>query len=208
MLITIPVFFIQLGLSELLKQVQFSGFVINPLLVNIIKWFVVIAFTEELFKYLVVRETVFKSEELDEPVDIMLYMVVGALGFAALENILYLFSPVNGLSLEAVLKTTVTISFIRFIGATFLHTLSSALVGYFMALSSLRTKHRFRLTILGIFLATLLHGLYNFSIMSFLYPLNVIMPILVILGLAIFMVQEFDGIKKVRSICKIKIANI
>ena len=200
-LVTIPVFFIQLGLSELLRQMQSFGIIGNSTLtVEIIKWFLVIAFTEELFKYLVVRETVFKSGELDEPLDIMLYMVVGALGFAALENILYLFSPIDGLSFDMVLKTTITISFIRFIGATFLHTLASALVGYFMALSSLRGKHRFRLTMLGMFLATFMHGLYNFSIMNFNYPFNIAIPILVILGLTTFMVYDFDGIKKIKSI--------
>ncbi|MDO8530315.1 MAG: PrsW family glutamic-type intramembrane protease, partial [bacterium] len=137
MLSTIPVFFLQLGLSFMLKAFYFLY--LPPFLAEIIKWFVVIAFTEELFKYLVVRLTLFKSKELDEPLDIMLYMVVAALGFAALENILYLFSPIeNIVSFSAIVKTTITISFIRFIGATFLHTLCSALVGYFLALSSVR----------------------------------------------------------------------
>ncbi len=149
------------------------------------------------------RWTVFGSGELDEPLDIMLYMVVGALGFAALENILYLFSPIDGLAFSTVLKTTILISFLRFVGATFLHTLCAALVGYFMALSSLRSHHRFRLTLLGLFLAVGLHGLYDFSIINLHYPLNVAIPTLVICGLATFMVYDFDGIKKIKSIVKI-----
>src|SRR3989338_734389 len=185
---TIPTLFFQIIFTEALNQFQYlsvfyspeiSGYL--PAINNLTKWFVIIAFTEELFKYLVVR----------------------SLGFATLENTLYLFSPIDGLSFDMVLKTTVIISFLRFIGATFLHTLCSGLVGYFMALSSLRLKHRFRLTILGLFLAVLLHGLYNFSIINLRFPFNVAIPGLVIFGLAAFMMYDFDGIKKFKSIVKI-----
>lgn len=197
-LATVPALFLQILASEALSRFPYF-----PAAHPIIKWFFVIALTEEIVKYATVRLTVFQSGELDEPLDIMLYMVVGALGFAALENMLYLFSPIDGLSFGAVLTSTALISFLRFIGATFLHTLSSALVGYFMALSSLRARHRFRLTILGLALATFLHGLYNFSIIQLAYPLNVATPVLVIFGLAAFMVYDFDGIKKIKSIVKI-----
>lgn len=202
MLSTVPVFFLQLGLSFILKS--FSFFYLSPLLMEAIKWFLVIALTEEIFKYFVVRLTIFKSGELDEPLDIMLYMVVAALGFAALENTLYLFSPLdNAISFGAIARTTITISFVRFIGATFLHTLCSALVGYFLALSSVRGIKGVRFTILGLVLATLLHGLYDFSIMTLRYPLNAAVPIGIILALTAFMIWDFNGIKKIKSICKI-----
>jgi RsiW-degrading membrane proteinase PrsW (M82 family) len=42
----------------------------------------------EIFKYLVVRFKVIKNPAFDEPTDIMLYMIIAALGFAAVENIL------------------------------------------------------------------------------------------------------------------------
>src|SRR3989344_4984826 len=90
-LITVPVFFIQVGLSGLLKQLQYLPlFASFPIIIDIIKWFIVIALVEEVLKYLVVKTIVFRSGELEEPLDIMLYMVVVALGFAALENIFYL----------------------------------------------------------------------------------------------------------------------
>jgi RsiW-degrading membrane proteinase PrsW (M82 family) len=202
MLSTVPVFFIQLGLSFMVKSLAVFG--LPPLLLEITKWFFVIAFVEEIFKYLVVRLTIFKSGELDEPLDIMLYMVVAALGFAALENILYLFSPVaNVISFDIIVRTTITISFIRFVGATFLHTLCSALLGYFLAIATLRGIKGPRIALMGIISATLLHGLYDFSIMSLHYPLNIIIPATIILGLTIFITYDFDGIKKVKSICKI-----
>jgi len=48
------------------------------------------AFVEEYLKYLVIKFEILKNSELDEPFDIMLYMIISALGFAALENILIL----------------------------------------------------------------------------------------------------------------------
>lgn len=203
-LITIPVFFIQLGLAAVLGRLQnFSLFTSFPILIDILKWFVAIALTEEILKYSVVKMKVLNSYELDEPLDIMIYMVVVALGFAALENALYLFSPIDDISFNAVIKTAITISFIRFIGATFLHTLSSALVGYFVAISFFNLKQRLELTVTGILIATILHGLYNFSIITLRSPFNFIIPIAIIGGLAIFIMSKFNKIKNLKSICKI-----
>ncbi len=203
--ITIPVFLVQIGLSSILEQIKVSGvFDGFPVIADIIKWFIVIALTEEFLKYFVVKQVILKESTLDEPLDIMLYMVVVALGFAAVENILYLFSPVdNYLNISKVLELTITISSIRFIGATFLHTLSSALVGYFLALSSTRAGKRRLLVATGIFLASLLHGLYDFSIITLASPMNFIVPLLIVMGLVIFMMYDFDEIKKIKGICKL-----
>ncbi len=203
-LITIPVLFIQIGLSRFLVYGQDYGFFIqHPLLVQIIRWFFIVALTEELFKYAVVRLSILHSGELDEPLDIMLYMVVGALGFAAVENVLYLFLPNTGLSLDIIITTTVTISFIRFIGATFLHTLCAALVGYFLARATLKAHHGKQLVIIGLVLATFLHGLYDFSIIRLSEPFSFLIPVGILIVLTGFMMYDFDEIKKVKSICKL-----
>lgn len=199
---TIPVFLIEISLSWLLNKFQsFSPITFSPLFFNVVKWFIVIAFTEELLKYLVVKLAVFKSHELDEPLDIMLYMVVGALGFAALENILYLFSPLDTMTFSTIIKTTATVSFIRFIGATFLHTLCSALIGYFWAWSLLEPRKKKALLFVGIFLAVVSHGLYNFSIITLKAPFNFILPAALLGILAIIITSEFNKIKKWKDIC-------
>lgn len=203
-LITIPVFLLQVSLSGLLNQLKLSGLIDGlPIVMDILKWFVVIAFTEELFKYLVVKFAILKSPVLDEPLDIMLYMIVAALGFAALENILYLSSPIDNISFDTIVKTTVAVSLFRFIGATFLHTLCSALLGYFLALSLFKAGERLKLTIIGISMATVLHGLYNFSIITLDSPFNFLIPIIIVMGLAAFIMYAFDKIKKMKGICKI-----
>ena len=48
------------------------------------------ALIEEYVKYFMVKVGGFRNRELDEPCDIMIYMIIAALGFAALENILVL----------------------------------------------------------------------------------------------------------------------
>lgn len=209
-LITIPVLFIQVWLSESLIQGQYflslylpeiSGYL--SLLFTIIKWFFIIALSEEIAKYLVVRLAVLNDSVLDEPLDVMIYMIVAALGFAALENFFYLFSPIYNVSLGLALKTTIAVSFIRFIGATFLHTLVSAAWGYFLAMSFFETPKRLKLTVMGLLIAVLLHGLYNFSIITLRAPFSFIIPIVVIAGLAVFVVYAFDKVKKLKSISKI-----
>ena len=127
-LVTVPVFVVQICLAYLLGKLN-----INPTVSALIYWFLIIAFSEEFFKFLVIRLAVAGSPELDEPLDVMLYMVVAALGFSAVENILYLCTPGTALSFNELVNRTLAVAFIRFIGATFLHTLCSALVGYTLA---------------------------------------------------------------------------
>ncbi|MBU1159880.1 PrsW family intramembrane metalloprotease, partial [Patescibacteria group bacterium] len=50
------------------------------------------AIIEETVKYLSARLTALKRISFDEPVDAIIYMVTAALGFAALENVLFLFN--------------------------------------------------------------------------------------------------------------------
>ena len=156
MLCTLPVILLEFGiLAELNRLISFS-----PLLFSILYWFLGIALVEEIFKYLVVKGKVLNNSEMDEPLDIMIYMIIAGLGFAALENILVLFPSSSPLCL---LEISV-LSGLRFVGATFLHALCSGLVGYFLALSFFETKNRVKLTLGGLGIATVLHGLFNFSI--------------------------------------------
>lgn len=198
--ITVPVFFVQMGFAIALSKFSAQ---LSPLVVSLIYWFLIISFTEEFFKYLVVRQKIINNKELDEPLDIMLYMVIAALGFAALENILYMFSPVDTLSFNDIINRTVIISFIRFIGATFLHTLCSGLIGYFLAISFCETKKRKIVFFSGLLAATVLHGLYDFSIMTIDPPMKVITPVVILIMLAIFVISGFENLKKLKSICKV-----
>ena len=216
--VTIPVLFIQLGLNKLLEigltnsgfpplkeilNLSWSKISASFLIIVFVYWFLIISLSEELFKYLVVRIKAVNSPHLDEPLDIMLYMVVAALGFAAVENILYLFMPASQLSFNYLVSRTLIISFVRFIGATFLHTLSSATVGYYLALSFCQEKNKKMYVFGGIFIATALHGLYNFSIMTLEGPVKIAIPIAILIILAFLVFSEFEKLKKIKGVCKV-----
>jgi RsiW-degrading membrane proteinase PrsW (M82 family) len=158
---------------------------------DLIKIFLGVALIEEFLKFLVVREVVFESKELDEPIDCMIYMVISGLGFAATENLLLLFplkSEVFGKLFE--------ISFLRFVSATFLHALSSAIVGFFIGISFFRKNERFKLIFFGIIFATLLHGFYNFSIIEFGEKVGLIFSAILIFGAACLVSILFKKIKE------------
>lgn len=198
MLITLPVFLVELGALKIIVRLNMPR-----LFVLLLYWFAAIALVEEIFKYLVVKIKILRSYEFDEPVDAMIYMATAALGFAALENILYLLPPAEKIfSFGELVVTTAAIGFFRFIGATFLHALCSAMVGYFLALSLCKRKNRW-LIALGLFFAVLLHGLYNFSIMEIESPLKFIIPVIILLWLAVFVSFGFKNLKKIKSVCKI-----
>jgi len=194
MLAAFPAILLEMGFSEALTRYN-----VSPLLTSILGAFIGVALVEEGLKYLIVKEKVLKHSEFDEPVDTMLYMIIAALGFAALENILIMFS----LGPVFLFRDIFVTSSFRFLGATFLHTLCSATVGFFLALSFCEVRYREKLLALGLFIAVLLHGLYNFSIMELEGKLAFLIPVLILIGLAIFVTFGFRRLKKLKSICKI-----
>ncbi len=194
LLIAIPTVFIEVGIFQEIEKLTLA-----PALIVILNTFVGVALVEEFLKYLVVREKVLKSPEFDEPLDAMLYMIIAALGFAALENILILL-PLGPTFLAG---RVLSISAFRFLGATFLHVLCSATVGYFLALSFFETKKRLRLLSLGLGISIFLHGLYNFSIMEMEGFLKALIPAIILIGLAIFVSLGFKRLKKIKGVCKI-----
>jgi RsiW-degrading membrane proteinase PrsW (M82 family) len=194
MLIAVPTVLVEMGILKELTNLK-----INPFYLSLLNIFVAVAFIEEFMKYLVVREKVLKHHEFDEPTDAMIYMIISALGFAASENILMLFS----LGPVFVLQDTVSLSAFRFVGATFLHALASGSLGFFLAFSLYKYKSKFLLTLLGLGISTLLHGIYNFSIIKMDELSGFFIPLIVLTGLAIFVSLGFRRLKKIKSVCKI-----
>jgi len=117
---------------------------------------------EELIKYLAVMAILYKTNYADEPVDWPIYMITGALGFAALENVFFLIKP---LSLGQSTISLFTGNF-RFLGSTLLHTVSSGILGIALGLSMHMSQLKRKLYFLGgIMLAIALHTGFNFFIM-------------------------------------------
>ncbi len=145
-------YFFQKTVASLL----FSFFENIPLLILFAPFFykfVVVAFSEELLKYLAFFFTISNHPELDEPVDLIIYMITAALGFAALENFIILSSV--DISMQEMAK----ISVIRFFSGTFLHALTSGILGGFLAFYYHYSKKS--ILVWGIVLVSFLHGIYN-----------------------------------------------
>jgi RsiW-degrading membrane proteinase PrsW (M82 family) len=124
---------------------------------------IVWASIEEIFKYLAAYFALLWRREVDEPMDGVIYMISVALGFAAIENALFLIDP---LAHSGFVTSLVTGNF-RFLGAMVLHTLASGTIGIAMALAFYRGKVVKRLFLLGgIILAITLHSIFNLLIIN------------------------------------------
>ncbi len=147
-----------------------------------------LATIEECMKFCAAYFAVGKSEVLEEPIEHMLYMIVAALGFATLENLGAIATiPAQAAFIGAFFTTA---SF-RFVGATLLHSLTSAVVGYHWAKGVARQKVALNITI-GLVIATLLHALFNYLILSY-GEIAYTVVLLVIVGF--FVLNDFEELK-------------
>lgn len=140
---------------------------------------------EEFFKFLAVYLWVSKRKEFDEPIDPMIYMIVAALGFAAVENIASASQSIAGFELIT----------LRFVGATLLHSLSSSLVGFYWAMAIVNKTGVFKGILTGLFYATLLHSIFNSMVLIFGPAFHVTM-FLVFIGF--FILKDFEQVKRLR----------
>ena len=123
---------------------------------------IVFAGVEELFKFLAAYYAVHRNTAFDEPVDAMIYMVVASLGFATLENL----GALNlGTGTAIPVSGAFEIASLRFVGATLLHTLTSAIIGYGWAIS-IRDFGKKGPLLWGLVIATLLHAFFNYLIIN------------------------------------------
>ncbi len=136
--------------------------------------FLLWATIEEIFKFGAGFFAVFHRKELDEPIDAVIYLITAALGFVAVENTLFLLSPVienvnSGMSFikTSYITDTIITGNLRFVGASLLHIISSATVGIFIAFSFYK-KPRIRnlYTFIGLIVAITLHTVFNLFIMN------------------------------------------
>lgn len=117
--------------------------------------FFIVAMTEEGMKFLVLRFYNYPHKEFDEPYDGIMYGVAVSLGFAAIENILYVFEA-EGDGFE--------IGILRMFTAVPAHAMFGVLMGFFVGKAKfLENGEGATKTIMfGLFSAMFFHGVYNF----------------------------------------------
>ncbi|MGD9675545.1 MAG: PrsW family intramembrane metalloprotease [Candidatus Bipolaricaulia bacterium] len=109
--------------------------------------FAVSAIPEELLKLLVIACYSARRRSFDEPMDGVVYGAAAALGFAAIENVLYV---AQGGWIAAVMRSVTAVP---------MHAAAGAILGYHIARRRLLLRRHAVWT--GLAIAVLLHGLYD-----------------------------------------------
>lgn len=126
----------------------------DPLGYSLTVAFLWAAIPEELFKLLMVYSVAYKRPEFDEPFDGIIYGTASSLGFAMLENVLYVSQ--HGMN-TAILRAFTAIPMHLFCGAT---------MGYFIGRAKFvkSGKSNAHLWLLAFMIPMIIHGLYDASI--------------------------------------------
>jgi RsiW-degrading membrane proteinase PrsW (M82 family) len=117
---------------------------------------------EEYAKFSVVKRTVYRSREFDEPVDGIVYAAAAGLGFATLENIIYIFSSYET-SMVFALQTGVIRALLSVPG----HALFSGMWGYALGQAKfMPPSRRGRVIAMGLLLAIIMHAAFNLLLLD------------------------------------------
>lgn len=140
--------------------------------------FIVAGLTEEFFKRGVVLLTAFKSRAFDEKLDGIVYAIFSALGFATIENIMYVVFRFS---------TNPHIGLYRGVFSVPAHMLFAVTMGYYLSLAKFADDEKNRKKYLrkSWFVPAALHGIFNFILMTQLsFAFIIFVPYVVYLWIA------------------------
>lgn len=180
-LTVIPVFFVEQFISGL-------GASLKGLAAAAWNAFAVAGFTEELFKYAALYLLIWKSPEFNEKFDGIVYAVFVALGFAGIENILYVSQ--GGFS------TGIS----RALTAVPAHAIFGVTMGFYFGMAKFFEKERAQLKRKALLYPMLLHGIYDFILFTGISWLT-----MVFLGFLAFL--YFSAFKRLKTLSDQSIYN-
>ena len=136
-----------------------------------IKAFFMVALIEEFSKYVMVWGVLQPRTWFNEPFDGIVYAVMVSMGFAAVENVMY------------VLQGGVDVALIRAFSAVPAHATFGIIMGYFMGKAKF-SNDRVIWNIVGLLSAIVLHGAYDFFLfINFIPGISVGAIISLIIGI-------------------------
>ncbi|NLP46968.1 MAG: PrsW family intramembrane metalloprotease [Epulopiscium sp.] len=148
--ITIPI----LGVETILGFLAPSE---NTLLESFYIAFIVAAFTEECFKYIILYFLIWRNHNFNEKFDGIVYAVFISLGFASVENIIYVLNPqwggVNTAAARAILSVPG-------------HALFGVAMGYYFSMARFEREQKDKWIAKAFYIPILLHGIYDFILMA------------------------------------------
>lgn len=109
-----------------------------------------VALVEELSKFLFVRFVLFNNKNFNEPFDGIVYAVMVSMGFATLENIIYVY------------QFGVATGILRMFTAVPAHAIFGVLMGYFVGKARFAPYRQFYYSVIALGAATVLHGAYDY----------------------------------------------
>lgn len=157
--LVVPVLFVELGLN--IFDMEEANLIAAGYTA-----FVVAGFVEESFKFMFFFLYIWKNRNFNEMYDGIVYSVFISLGFATFENLAY------------VLSTGFSTAVIRSLTAVPAHALFAVTMGYYLGIARFANlRYRRKYIILGLIIPVLLHGIYDFILLSQkLYLLALFIP--------------------------------
>ncbi len=144
--ITIPVIFTETALEKYI--IYFTGYEAIAY-----RAFFVAGFTEEFYKFIFLFYLIWRSKEFDERIDGIVYAVFISLGFALVENIIYVY------------KFGTVTGYARALTAVPAHALFGVTMGYYFSLARFMRKRKLANLLSALFIPVVLHGFYDFILM-------------------------------------------
>lgn len=151
------------------------------------------AATEEILKFGVLA-IIISSTYDSEPIKPMVYGIVIALGFSAFENTLFIMGPLS----QGLIAKSIVTGNMRFIGATLVHVVSTALIGFSYGFTYYRGKVAKACSLLlGLVGAVALHAAFNLSIID-ASSSNTLKTFFWVWGAVVVLIILFEEVKAVR----------
>jgi len=141
--------------GSILRPIPFVG--------TILFFFLIVGPIEEAVKLLAVRVLAYRSRSFDAVIDGAVYGAVAGLGFAAIENAVYITRFVGDIGDVGLVTAATGIATVRaLVGPG--HVLYSAIAGYYLGLAKFNPQYAGPLIVKGLFVAAIFHAMYNSTV--------------------------------------------
>jgi RsiW-degrading membrane proteinase PrsW (M82 family) len=149
--------------------------------------FIGVGLTEELSKFIFLKWYIYKHKNFNEPMDGVVYAVMVSMGFAAVENIFYVFNS----------DDQIYTAIVRSLTAVPAHASFGVIMGLYFGYARFTfKKNRFRYLLISIALASLSHGFYDvFLFINCKYcPILTLVALIIIIIISLIIISRFKKI--------------
>ena len=131
-----------------------------PVIGMVIFFYLIVAPVEETVKWLAVRLFAYRSDKFDAVIDGAVYGAMAGLGFATIENAIYISQEVlKSSSPDILLQAGETAAVRLFAGPG--HVIYSAFAGYYLGLAKFNRENAGPIVVKGLLIAAFIHATYN-----------------------------------------------